>query len=223
MKSYISAAMQQFLQPRTLNNIPVANGGVEIEEALDQPLYHRQAYAIGGQTSLTFFNSTSQDETVTNVQGSELSKGRRFAIFGVSCMFIPGQAYFQDTANTTLSSALVDLKTAFESASLLRLKILQKDYLVESPLTRVPAGAGVWSGGAAVQQNLLSAADRLTQISYGTNGIPQIGMHRQLRVPIPLPDQTVFKVSLEWAAAQSITIAGEVMVHLHGVQLRALQ
>lgn len=216
MKSYISKEMQDFLQPRKLN-------GVEVEEALDQPLYHRQAYAAAGQASLTFFNSTSQDETVTNVQGSELSKGRRFAIFGISVMFIAGQNYVQNTADKLTSSALNDIKKALESASLLRLRVLQKDYLVESPISRVPAGAGIWSGGAAYQQNLAAAADVTTQISYGVNGVPQVGCHRQLRVPVPLPEQTVFKVTTEWAAAQAITVAGEIMVHLHGVQLRALQ
>lgn len=216
MKSYISKQMQDFLQPRKI-------GGTEVEEALDQPLYHRQAYAAAGQLSLTYFNSTSQDETVTNVTGAELSKGRRFAIFGVSVMFIAGSAYVQNTADLLLASGLNDIKKALESASLLRLKILQKDYLVESPIARVPAGAGIWSGGAAFDQNLASAADRTAQISYGVNGVPQVSCHRQLRVPIPLPSQTKFKVSLEWAALQTIATAGEIMVHLHGVELRALQ
>lgn len=216
MKSYISKQMQEFLEPRK-------SGGVEIEEAIDQPLYHRQAYAQAGQLSLTFFNSTSQDETVTNVTASELSKGRRFAIFGVSVMFIAGSAYVQNSADKVTVSALNDIKKALESASLLRLKILQKDYLVESPIARVPAGAGIWSGGAAYDQNLVAAADVTTQISYGVNGVPQVGCHRQLRVPIPLPSQTKFKVSLEWAALQTISTAGEIMVHLHGVELRALQ
>lgn len=216
MKSYISKEMQAFLQPRQVQ-------GHEVEEALDQPLYHRQSYPIGGSLKLTFFNSTSQDETVTNVNGSELSKGRRFAIFGVSVMFIAGQDYAQNTANLALSSALNDIKKAFESSSLLRLKILQKDYLVESPITRVPAGAGIWTGGAAYNTNLAVAANNTSQISYGVNGVPQVGCHRQLRVPLPLPEQTAFVVSLEWPAVQAVTIAGEVMVHLHGVQLRALQ
>ncbi len=217
MKAYISKEMQAYLRPRT------NAAGQDVEEAVDQPLYHRQNVA-STDTKLTFFNSTSQDETVTNVTSSELSKGRRFAIFGVSVVFIAGQNYAQDTTNQTLSSALNDAKRILESAALLRLTVLQKDYLVESPLTRVPSGIGLWSGAGGFNRTQLSAADGTQQISYATNGMPMFGCSRKLRIPIPLPEQTKFKATIEFAAAQSnLTVTGELMVHLDGVTLRAIQ
>lgn len=218
MKPYISAAMQGFLTPRK------APGGGEIEEAVDQPIYHIQAIATTSATQYTFFNTAAGGYAVTNMDAaSVLSKGKRFAIFGLGLAFIGGQNPVQHTTNTTLNSYLNDAKTVLESAGWLELNILDKNYLRESPLFRVPAGVGVHTGGAAVQQNLASAADRLDEVTYGANGMPLLSNMRKLRVPIPLPEQTKFAVVVNFSSALTLITAGSLATYLDGVLIRAIQ
>lgn len=218
MKPHISAAMQAFLTPRK------GQGGADIEEAVDQPIYHRQAVATTSATQYTFFNTAAGGYAVTNMDAqSVLSKGKRFAIFGLGLAFIPGQNPQQHTTNTTLNSALNDAKTVLEADGWVELNILDKNYLREAPLFRVPAGVGLWVGGSAVQQNLAAAADRLDQISYAANGIPKLDNMRKLRVPIPLPEQTKFAVVVNFSAALTLVTEGDLACYLDGVMLRAVQ
>lgn len=212
MKPYISKDMQIFLQP-------AAN-----EEAVDQPLYHIQSYGTGGATSFTFFNVATGGFSVTNMDSPKvLSKGKRFAIFGISIAYLGGQAAVQDTSNTTLNSYLNDAVGVLEAAAWLELNILDKNYLRESPLTRVPAGIGVFAAGAAFQRTQASAADGTRQISYGTNGAPVMGVIRKLRVPIPLPEQVQFNVTVTYPTAKTVVTAGSLGSWLDGVLIRARQ
>lgn len=223
MKSYIGRQMQAFLQPRTQNGGPWSTSNPEVEEALDQPLYHIQSYGTGGSASpYVFFGSTSSDLAVTNVSGGKLSKGRRFAIFGVSFAFIGGAPAASDATNLTVTSYLEDARKVLESAAYFKIRILEKDYLIESPLTRVPAGIGL-SGVGAVARSLASSADGNRQISYATNGLPTLMNSRKLRVALPLPEQTDFFASVTYSAAQTVSTASSIGVWFDGVTLRALQ
>lgn len=218
MKPHINAQMQAFLTPRR------SPKGDEIEEAVDQPIYHRQAVATTSATQYTFFNTSAGGYAVTNMDAqSVLSKGKRFAIFGLGLAYIPGQNPQQHTTNTTLNSALNDAKTILEADGWVELNILDKNYLREAPLFRLPAGVGLSVGGAAVQQNLASAADRLDQVSYATNGLPSLANLRKLRVPIPLPEQTKFAVVVNFSAALTTVTEGDLACWLDGVMLRAIQ
>lgn len=217
MKPHISPAMQGFLTPRKIN-------GTDTEECVDQPLYHIQAIATTSSTQYTFFNTAAGGYAVTNMDAqSVLSKGKRFAMFGLGLSFIPGQAPYQNTTTTVINSALNDAKTVLESAGWVELNILDKNYLRESPLFRVPAGVGVSASAAAVNQNLASGADRLEQISYGTNGMPLLSNMRKLRVPIPLPEQTKFAVVVNFSSALTLITAGSLACYLDGVLIRAIQ
>lgn len=212
MKPYIAPEMARFIEPS-------AN-----EEAVDQPLYHVQTYGTAGATSFTFFNVSSTDLSVTNMDNAKvLSKGKRFAVFSLSMAFIPGAVPVQLGATSTLASALNDAKAALEGAGYLQLSILDKVYLTESPLTRVPAGSGIHAAGAAFDRNLASAADGIAQVSYGTNGVPLITNKRQLRVPIPIPEQVQFGVTVYYPTAVTIITASKLGCWLDGLLIRARQ
>ena len=218
MKAYIGPQMQAFLTPRK------GPTGVDIEESVDQPLYHLQAYGTPGAVQFTFFNTAQGGYSVTNMDTqSELSKGKRFAVFGIGLAYIPGQAPEQATATTVLNSAINDAKAVLEGAAWLELNILDKNYLREAPLTRVPAGVGLWSGGASFQRTQAAAADGTFQNSYATNGVPCLAAMRKLRVPIPLPDQTKFQVTVNFPTAIPVTTAGTLACWLDGVLVRAVQ
>lgn len=212
MKPYIAPEMARFIEPS--NN----------EEAVDQPLYHVQTYGTAGATSFTFFNVSSTDLSVTNMDNAKvLSKGKKFAVFSLSIAYIPGQLPVQLGATSTLDSALNDAKKVLEGAAYLQFSILDKVYLTESPLTRVPAGQGLCVGGAAFDRNLASAADGIAQISYGTNGVPLITAKRLLRVPIPIPEQVQFGVTVYFPTAVTVVTAGKIGCWLDGVLIRARQ
>lgn len=212
MKPYIAPEMARFLEPS-------AN-----EEAVDQPLYHIQSYATGGATSYTFFNVSSTDLSITNMDNPKvLSKGKRFAVFSLSFAFIPGAVPVQLGATSTLASALNDAKAVLEGAGYLQFFVLDKVYLTESPLARIPAGYGLQAAGAAFDRNLASAADGIAQISYGTNGIPSVINKRQLRVPVPLPEQVQFGVNVYFPTAVAIVTASKIACHFDGMLIRAKQ
>lgn len=212
MKPVITPEMARFLEP-------AAN-----EEVLDQPLYHIQTYGTGGATLFTFFNVSSTDLSVTNMDNAKiLSKGKRFGVFAISCAYIPGQNPVQKGTSVTLASALNDAKAVLEGAGYLQLALLDKVYLTESPLTRVPAGQGLMTGAGGIQQTQTSAADGLQQISYGTNGLPHVTAKRQLRVPLPIPEQVQFAVNVSFPTAVSVGTAGKLGIWLDGVLIRAKQ
>jgi hypothetical protein len=211
MKAYISPQMQRFLTP--LGN----------EEAVDQPLYHIQAYPQAGVTTLTFFGVTTGGYTVTNMDGQNvLSKGKRFGVFSLAVGFLSGQAPVQ-VDGVTLDSALNDAKAVLEGAGFLQFRVLDKDYLFESPLTRVPQGFGLNAVAGGISRNLAVAADSISQISTATNGLPIFGMSRKLRVPIPIPEQVKFTLTLNFPVAIPIVTAGQVGVWLDGMLIRAMQ
>jgi hypothetical protein len=212
MKPYISPEMQSFLKPN-------AN-----EEAVDQPLYHIQSYGTAGATSFTFFNVATGGLTVTNMDSPKvLSKGKRFAIFGISIAYLAGQSAVQSGSSTTVDSALKDAQRVLEGASYLQVQILDKFYLTESPLTRIPSGQGLWASTGGIQRTQAVAADGLAQISYAANGMPVSGVVRKLRVPIPLPEQVQFNVTVTFPTAVTVNTAGSLGCWLDGMLLRARQ
>jgi hypothetical protein len=212
MKAYISADMQKFLTPKVN------------EEAVDQPLYHLQAYGTGGATSFTFFNTSAGGLTVTNMDAAQvLSKGKRFVVFSLGVAYIPGQSPVQSGTSTTVDSALKDAKAVLEGAAFLQFSVLDKTYLNETPLIRVPAGIGLFAAAGGIQATQASAADGLRQISYAANGLPVFGNSRKLRVPVPIPEQVRFSVTITYPTPVTVQTAGQLGVWLDGMLLRAVQ
>lgn len=216
MKPYISPKMQDFLTPK---------GG---EEALDQPLYHLQSYAAAGVGSLTFFNTATGSATNglsdTNMDTPNvLSAGKRFGVFAVSVAYIGGQDPVQATANTTLDSILRDAKRVLEGISNFQLTILDKVYLVEAPLTRLPAGIGLHTGAGGIQRTQAAAADGTFQVSYASNGMPMVTCRRKLLVPLPIPQQVRFEAKITFPSVITVQTAGRIGCWLDGVLIRAQQ
>lgn len=216
MKPYISPQLQQFMTP-----------GAD-EEALDQPIYHYQSYAQAGTTQLNFFGTSIASATNglsdTNMDAQNvLSAGKRFAVRAISVVFLSGSNPVQKGTSTTLASAANDAKLVLEGVGYLELKILDKPYLQEAPLIRVPGGVGLSMGAGGIQQTQASAADGLQQVSYGTNGMPVFENKRKLLVPLPLPQQVRFSVSLNWPTVIAVSAAARIGVVLDGMLIRARQ
>jgi len=215
MLQIIPAEMKAFLQPGPN------------EEAVDQPLYHLQSYGTGGATSFTFFQTAQGSATNgladTNMDNAgSLSAGKRFAIFAVGVHFIPSAPQVNN-AGASSASALNDIKKVIEGIGSLTLTVLNKVYLNVAPLSMLPSGMGIFNGGAAYQATQSSGANGDGFIAYGTNGIPAPASRYQLRVPIPIPPQVTFSVSLAFPTAITVTTASRIGLFLWGIQIRAKQ
>lgn len=220
--------MQPIVVPQMSTFLQIAKN----EEPIDQPLYHIQSYAAAGTTlSYTFFNTAVGGATNgfsdTNMDSaSVLSAGKRFAIFGIAVAFFPGAttAVAQGTtANIVPANAANDAKAVLEGIANLQLTILDKPYYQIAPLAYLPAGFGAYVSSTAVSNNQTTAANASFVSGYANNGIPMCSAARRLRVPIPIPQQVRFSVTITLAATIAVSTASRIGVFLDGVMIRAMQ
>ena len=219
MQPIIVPQMAAFLRP-------AAN-----EEPVDQPLYHIQSYGTAGATSFTCFNTSVGSATNgfsdTNMDSSSvLSAGKRFAIFGIAVAFFPGPNPIVEqgtTANFVTLNGINDAKGVLEGIGNVQLTILDKPYLTVAPLAYMPAGIGVYIPSAQVANAQQTAANASYVSGYATNGVPMPSAGRRLRIPIPIPQQVRFSVTLNFNTAITVGTAGRIGVFLDGVLIRAKQ
>lgn len=219
MQPIIVREMQAFLRPS-------AN-----EEMLDQPLYHFQSYGTAGATLFTFFQTTTGSATNllsdTNMDvAGQLSAGKRFGLFGISVVFLPGIAPLvgqTTTANIVPTSAIADAKGVLEGIGFVELKIMDKRYGDWAPLAYLPAGMGTFGSIGGLINNQQTAANNSMEASWASNGIPLPAASRRLRVPLPLPPQVNFSVTLNFNTAITVSTASRIGVILDGVLIRAKQ
>lgn len=214
MLQIMNSQIKEFIQPGSN------------EEAVDQPIYHIQSYGTSGATSFTFFNVAQGGATNglsdTNMdQAGALSAGKRFAIFGISVAFFGSAPQVFNAAST--ASNLNDAKAVLEGIGNLNLIVLSKTYYQIAPLAYLPAGFGTFNGGASYQRTQASAADGNGFIASGVNGMPIPTAVRRLRVPIPIPQQVNFSVTMNFNTAITISTASRIGVFLDGVLVRAKQ
>lgn len=210
----LSPKMREFLQPQSN------------EEAIDQPLYHIQSYGTAGATNFTFFNTAQGSATNgladTNMdQAGALSAGKKYAVMGL-CVAVFGSAPVVLNAAST-AVALNDIKAVLEGIGSLTFNVLSKVYYQCAPLAYLPAGFGTFVGGASYQRTQASGADGNGFIAYGNNGVPIPAAIRRLRVPIPIPQQVNFSVTVNFPTAITVSTASRIGVFLDGLMIRAMQ
>ena len=200
------------------------------EEVIDQPLYHFQSYATTGAYNYTFFNTAIGSATNgiadTNMEAAgQLSAGKRFAVFGISVVFLPGVAPVtsQSTANTVPPNAVNDAKGVLEGIGSLNFKVLNKDYLTIAPLSYLPAGFGTFMSASSIINNQQTAADKSMFGGYAVNGVPLPAAGRRLRVPISIPQQVTFSVTITFPSLITVGTASRIGIILEGLQIRANQ
>lgn len=202
------------------------------EEPVDQPLYHIQSYAAAGTTlQYTFFNtavgSATNGFSDTNMDSaSVLSAGKRFAIFGIAVAFFPGAATAVTqgtTANIVPANAANDAKVVLEGIANLQLTVLDKPYYQIAPLAYLPAGFGAYVSATSVANAQQTAANASFVSGYANNGVPFVAASRRLRVPIPIPQQVRFGVTINLQSTIAISTASRIGVFLDGVLIRAMQ
>jgi hypothetical protein len=207
--------MRDFMTPR------------DFEEIVDQPLYHIQSYGTAGATIFTFYNTAVGSATNllsdTNMDASAvLSAGKRFAAFGLAIAFF-GSAPHVNSTTAAFVSPLNDAKNVLEGIGYVQFKVLDKVYYIAAPLAYNPAGFGTYVGGASQQNTQTTAANGVAYVAYGVNGMPVPSAARRWRVPIPIPQQVRFEVTLNFNTAITVGTASRIGCYLDGVLIRAKQ
>lgn len=219
--------MQPIIVPKMRNFLTPAPN----EEPIDQPLYHIQSYGTAGALSFTFFNtsvgSATNGYSDTNMDSSSvLSAGKRFAIFGIALAFFPGAAPVTlqtTTANQVVANNANDAKGVLEGIGNVQLSILDKPYYQIAPLAYLPAGFGYMLESAAFTNNQQTAANATAFAGYGTNGVPMPSASRKLRIPVAIPQQVRFSVTVTFNSLITVGTASRIGCFLEGVMIRAQQ
>jgi hypothetical protein len=202
----------------------------QYEEPVDQPVYHIQSYGTAGATSFTFFNTATGSATNgladTNMDAAAvLSAGKRFAVMSIGVFFLAGPApeIVNNLTPTTLTSYLNDARSVLEGIAWLNFKVLDKTYYTVAPLSYLPAGFGLSVGGAAQANTLQTAANGESHIAHAVNGLPVPSALRKLRVPVPIPQQVRFEVTMNFPTAVTVSTAARIGCVLDGLLIRARQ
>ncbi len=184
-----------------------------------QPLYDFQTYALAGQTSLNFFQlpvgqggKTLED---TNMESAgQLPSPQKFIVEAISIEFYPGNpvdmgavdgtpANWQDTYDV-MKSGWLDFVVG------------SKSRLQQAPIGAFPPAHRL--GGGAAVTGATAVANTISGVDYASFAGQMFNI-----VPVALPENQNFKVTLNWAAALPITVAARIGVKLHGNLYRSVQ
>lgn len=189
-------------------------------EGIRQSLYDFQPYAVGGQTSLTFFqvpagqSGKTLEDTNMEVAGS-LPSPKRFLVESIELHFFPLNPVSQTGAVSALN--LKDVY-AVSKSGWLNLFIGSKSYLTEAPLGRFPPSNGI-AAVEAISDTTSPAAARVTVIDYARFG----GMPYRVDPPILLVPTQNFNITVNWATAVPITVAARIGCVMKGILYRNSQ
>lgn len=188
-------------------------------EKLSADLYDYQAYAIGGQTALNFFQAPigQNGKTIadTNMQlAGQLPTGQKFLVTGIQVDFLAGNA--ASATGAIVASNTNDMQIVGNGGAL-TFSIGVKNYYQSAPLKRFPACQYI-TGDVALSDATTSAAARVTKIELPKFG----GMPCNIN-PVMIPSTESFGVSLNWPAALPISIAGRIGIRLSGMLYRRSQ
>lgn len=196
------------------------------EEAVWQPRYHIQSLAASGVTSLSFFGTTVSQASGgirdTNMEkANAIANPKRLLVEAAAVDFEPGvqPSQYESTTPGYLNTYVND-KNKVLSVGAFQLKLIDSFYMTLAPLTRLPAGKGLFLESASIAYTLASAADKSASIAHADNGMPTPhGMH-WLKIPLPLQSETFFEAIVSWTTAPSLSIAGRFEVRLEGLEIR---
>lgn len=192
-------------------------------KVVQRRFFHRQDYATGGHTSLTFFANTAPSDFVCNLQSTgTVGQDQPFVCTSLAVTMehvttagarVAGAASSASGATTALARA-EEVATIFQAADL-QFFINSREEFRTHDLHNFPAGGGPDMSGAT---GLTTGA-----MAHYNNGVPAFTNLNVLRYPVVvLPGQGI-RVNLLWAQALSLTASSAIRVELIGEQLTQYQ
>lgn len=189
------------------------------KDVIWQPLYDYQTYAAGGQTSLNFFQNPVGQQGKTLEDTNMLSAGQLpapqlFIVEAISIDFFPGNPVNMEAVDADAKN-WSDVYT-FMKSGWLDFGVGNKSRLQQAPLGAFPPPYRL--GGSSAVTGAAAAANTITGMDYASMAGQPFGI-----IPVTLPANQNFTVSLNWAAAVPINTNARVGVKLHGNLYRSVQ
>ena len=181
-------------------------------QIINWTLYDTLTYTSGTTTLLTYFNAIRATRNLGNMEvASVIPHPKAFIIRAI------GVRPLRNTVlATTAADAFNDLKLLVDNGWFV-LTIGNKEYGVWT-LDRLPGGGGVWADSAGAGGE---ATDEF--ISHAEHGIPSAQNMYTLSQPLLIDPNINFNVTLNWAAAQTLTADANIRVYLDGEMIRPVQ
>jgi hypothetical protein len=204
-----------------LNKYAVNRGGEY--EGIRQTLYDFQAYAQGGQTSLTFFqvpqgqSSKTLFDTNMEVAGS-LPAPKHFLVQSIEIYFFPSTnpVSFDATGDYQIPTFANDMYTVYKSGWL-NFFIGSKSYLTEAPIGRFPPKTKLETEFA------FALATQTAANGVGADYASWTGRPYFVDPPVLLTPTQNFNVTLNWPTAVTVTGTSRIGIVLDGVLYRLSQ
>jgi hypothetical protein len=220
--------MRSFIPVEQLNNyVPNRPGAVEI---VYQPFYDFQAYAAGGATQMLFFQvpagqggKTFGDTNMT--LAGQFPSPTTFVIDDIQVYLNPGAVVALSAAAARALTNWNDVVAVLNAgpggaaqtgSSWLELSVGSKTIFRDAPLNKFPVNFTV-AGTAAIGFTNAAAANQ-TDVSFA-RGVGKV----YSVIPIAIPQNQNFQVSLNWAVAVAATANGRIGVLLNGNYYRLSQ
>lgn len=209
--------MRQAPTPNALDKYAVNSAqGMDV---VWQPLYDYQTYAQAGQTSLNFFQlpvgQGGKTLADTNLEAAgQLPAPQKFIVESIQIDFYPGG----DVNGSAVDGTAVnwdDCYTVLQSGWL-DFVVGSKSRLVQAPIGAFPPVYRL-GGGAAVTGEA-SVANTISSVDYASFAGKEF-----MIIPVTLPANQNFKVTLNWPTAVAINNDARIGVKLNGNLFRAVQ
>lgn len=191
-------------------------------EAVNEPLYDFQTYALAGTTQAYRFFSVPVGQSGktyedTNMElAGQLSAGTRFEVRAIEIALFPGVNPSPAVSATAVSAFPNDVYTIFK-AGYLQFNILAKPYLRTGPLGNFPFTKRL-DGFAALSDTTTAGATGASRIAYAAFG----GQQFQI-TPVMLDSNMNFDVSLNFPTTAAISANARIGVILRGIRSRLSQ
>lgn len=214
-------------------------------EIIRQTLYDSLIYPAAGSVSLSFFQTpigqgitsalgatagTTKTDADTNMQlGGQLPSGIQFLAESIELLFYPGSVSTANTftvdtltfflaAASAVPTAQVDDASAFYQSGVLKLRVLDKNYLSEQPLGRFPPKTQINIAGAI-------ASNSATTAEVGFARAFAEGRPYYLDPPILLQPAMSWGINLTWPGLVPLPSGfnARVVCVIDGAMMRASQ
>jgi len=203
------------------------------DDEVYSPLYDSANYVAAGQLTLNFFQNPigqgvttapgavgGKTEADTNMSNAGLLPAfTKFYCTGLEVQIYPGVSPGGSPIASAQAGRFWNDVYAIGKSGWMRFRVGQRDYVLDGPLMNFPSTAGL-GGVAAVNANLVAAADTVNQIEYARF----VGQAYTI-VPIYIESTQNFLVQMNWpavVATPSTTIA-RLFVRLRGRLIRVAQ
>lgn len=173
------------------------------KEKISFALWHRQAFVSATTVQLVYFTVGTSGVNGNVPPAGQLQSANSFLVQSIRVVpqLQPREAAAAAPAAGTIAGPIEDMFQIINTGDA-TFKVGDKEY-GRWPIYMLPAGGGVGAGLLAV--GAAEAAANIQEFSYAVNGSTDPRQVYSLPVPILLPPQYSFSLTLNWAAVITLT------------------